>query len=78
MDFNNILVNLGDKPVATLEEAKKLNVPVLTVGTLVTNIIDFIIVACVLYLVVKAVNKMKAEAPAPPPPGPTPDPASAP
>ncbi|WP_228530245.1 large-conductance mechanosensitive channel protein MscL [Tamlana sp. I1] len=42
-------------------------------GAFLTNVIDFIIVAFVMFLVVKAVNKMKKkEAPAPEPPkGPT-------
>lgn len=43
-------------------------------GAFLTNVIDFIIVAFVMFLVVKGVNKMKKkEEPAPPPPpsGPT-------
>ena len=39
-------------------------------GEFLTNVIDFVIVAFVMFMIVKAVNKMKApkeEAPAPPP-----------
>ncbi len=71
IDFNNVLVNLGDKEVKTLAEAKAAGIPVMTTGVLLSNIIDFMIVAAVLFMLVKAVNRMKAEAPAPPPPGPT-------
>lgn len=71
IDFNNVLVNLGDKEVKTLAEAKAAGIPVMTTGVLLTNIIDFLIVAAVLFMLVKAVNRMKAEAPAPPPAGPT-------
>ena len=71
IDFNNVLVNLGDKEVKTLAEAKAAGIPVMTTGLLLSNIIDFIIVAAVLYMLVKALNRMKAEAPAPPPAGPT-------
>jgi large conductance mechanosensitive channel len=73
MDFSNVLVNLGDKPVKTLAEAKAAGVPVMTTGVLMTNIIDFLIVATVLFLLVKAVNKLKKDVPAPPPPAPTKD-----
>ena len=42
-------------------------------GTFFTNVLDFIIVAFVMFLVVKGVNNMKKkEAPAPPPPPPGP------
>jgi large conductance mechanosensitive channel len=43
-------------------------------GTFLTNVLDFIIVAFVMFLVVKGVNNMKKKkeaAPPPPPPGPT-------
>jgi large conductance mechanosensitive channel len=42
-------------------------------GTFLTVAIEFIIVAFVMFLVVKAINKMKKAQPAPPPSGPTPD-----
>ncbi len=71
VDFNNILVNLSDKPVKTLAEAKAAGIPVMTTGMLLTDILSFLIVATVLFMLVKAVNKMKKEAPAPA--GPTPD-----
>ncbi len=73
IDFNNILVNLSDKPVKTLAEAKAAGIPVMTTGMLLTDILNFLIVATVLFMLVKAVNKMKKEAPAPAPAGPTPD-----
>ncbi len=71
IDFNNVLVNLGDKEVKTLAEAKAAGIPVMTTGVLLSNVIDFLIVAAVLFMLVKAVNRMKAEAPAPPPAAPT-------
>ena len=73
VDFNNILINLSDKPVKTLAEAKAAGVTVMTTGMLLTDILNFLIVATVLFMLVKAVNKMKKEAPAAPPAGPTPD-----
>ncbi len=42
-------------------------------GLFIQNVIDFIIVAIVLFMIIKALNRMKAKevAPPPPPPGPT-------
>lgn len=73
VDFNNILINLSDKPVRTLAEAKAAGIPVMTTGMLLTDILNFLIVATALYLLVKAVNKMKKAAPAPMTAGPTTD-----
>jgi large conductance mechanosensitive channel len=68
IDFSNMFVNLSDTPVATLAEAKAKALPVMTTGALITHSIDFLIVAFVLFLVIKAFNKTKkAEAPAPEP-----------
>jgi large conductance mechanosensitive channel len=40
-------------------------------GTFITVVIDFLIVAIVMFMVVKAVNKLKKAEPAPPPPPPS-------
>lgn len=42
-------------------------------GSFVQSVIDFLIVAFVIFMLVKAVNSMKKPVEAPPPPGPTPD-----
>ena len=40
-------------------------------GAFITAVIDFIIVAFVMFLIIKAINKMKKPEPVPPPAGPT-------
>jgi large conductance mechanosensitive channel len=52
---------VGDKPAV-----------VLGIGKFLQTIVDFLVVAFVIFLVVKAVNRMRREEPAPPPPGPSP------
>jgi large conductance mechanosensitive channel len=52
---------VGDKPAV-----------ILGIGKFIQAIVDFVIVAFVIFLVVKVVNRMKREDPAPPPPGPSP------
>lgn len=52
---------VGDKPAV-----------VMGIGKLIQALVDFFVVAFVIFLVVKAVNRMKREEPAPAPPGPSP------
>jgi large conductance mechanosensitive channel len=58
----------------TLAEARKLG-PVFAWGSFVTAVINFLILAFVIFLLVKAMNRLKRKTeapPPPPPPGPTP------
>ena len=43
VDFSNLFVNLGDKPVKTVAEAKAAGVPTLNYGQFFDNIIQFLI-----------------------------------
>jgi large conductance mechanosensitive channel len=65
IDFSNLFVNLGDKPAATIDEAKKLNVPTLNYGQFIDNIIQFLILAFCVFLIVQLVSKFQKKA-APP------------
>ena len=67
VDFSNKILVLKDKTTDTAAVVVKY-------GVFINQIIDFIIVAFAIFIVIKAINKMKREeaaAPAPPPPGPT-------
>ncbi|HEY3267536.1 MAG TPA: large conductance mechanosensitive channel protein MscL [Armatimonadota bacterium] len=66
VDFSNIYVALSGTHYATLAEAKAHNVATLNVGLFLNAVFDFLIVAWVLFLIVKAANKVRkpAEAPA--------------
>jgi large conductance mechanosensitive channel len=58
---NKYVVLKGDVPVGTaLDEAKKIaGVATLNYGAVINNIIQFIIVAFVLFMIVKGVNKSR-------------------
>ena len=74
IDFTNLFVNLSDDvKYKTLAEAQEAGASVFAYGTFIQNIIDFIIIAFCIFLMIKAVNKMKKkEEPAPEAPkGPT-------
>ncbi|HEY3743548.1 MAG TPA: large conductance mechanosensitive channel protein MscL [Bryobacteraceae bacterium] len=71
IDFNDKFFSLDGKVYATIDAAKKAGAPIITYGALINSVIDFLIVAFVLFLLVKQVNRLKsAPPPAPPPPKP--------
>src|SRR5579863_593061 len=70
VDFSNLFINLSDKgPFETLDAAKKAGAPTLNYGLFINTVIEFVIVAFVIFLVVKQVNRFMPK-PAPPPPAP--------
>jgi len=58
VDFSNIYIALSGRHYPTLAEAKANNVATLNIGLFLNAIISFLIVAFVLFLVMKAVNKL--------------------
>ena len=74
IDFTNLFVNLSDDAkYKTLAEAQEAGASVFAYGQFVQNVIDFIIIAFCIFLMIKAMNKLKKEEPAAPeaPAGPT-------
>jgi large conductance mechanosensitive channel len=70
VDFSNIFVVLGEGDFASVAAAKEAGVATWNVGLFINTVIDFAIVAFAIFLVVKAMNRMKRkeeEAPAPEP-----------
>jgi len=66
-DFTNLYVALGKVPegtAMTLDAVKKAGVPVFAYGNFITILINFIILAFVIFLMVKMLNRWKQE-PAP-------------
>ena len=70
LDFSNYFIALKDIPPnipMTLEAVKKAGVPVLAWGNFVTVAINFAILAFIIFLMVKQINRLKREEPAAPP-----------
>ncbi len=73
LDFSSMLIALGKVPegtAMTLDALKKAGVPVLAYGNFVTIVINFVLLAFVIFWLVKAMNSWKKDEPAaaPPPP----------
>jgi large conductance mechanosensitive channel len=64
VDFSNLIIDLSGQHPASLADAKAKGLPVIAYGAFLNDVIIFLIVALVVFLVVKAVNKMKREKPA--------------
>ncbi|WP_372661752.1 large conductance mechanosensitive channel protein MscL, partial [Hydrogenophaga sp.] len=77
LDFTNLYIAMGKVPdgtAPTLAALKEAGVPTLAYGNFITVAINFIILAFIIFLMVKQVNRLKkAEAAAPAAPAPTPE-----
>ena len=80
LDFSNYFILLGNPPpdfkgAMTYADLSKAGVPMLAYGSFITVAINFIILAFIIFMMVRQINAMKkAQPPAPPaPPAPTPE-----
>ena len=70
LDFNNYFLPLAGQTASTLVEAKKAGA-VLAYGSFITIAINFMILAFIIFMMVRQMNRMRrAEPPAPPAPPP--------
>lgn len=71
VDFSSMFVALSEAPAGTpmtLDALRKAGVPVFAYGSFITVAINFIILAFVIFLMIKQVNRLKKDAPPAPPP----------
>ena len=71
LDFSGLFFVLGDVPpgtAMTLDALKKAQVPVFAYGSFITILVNFIILAFIIFMMIKQMNRLrKAEPPAPSP-----------
>lgn len=65
-DFSNLFIDLSGKRPASLAEAQLQGLPVIAYGQFINDIINFLIIAFIIFLIVKAVNRLRAAPPPPP------------
>ncbi|MFZ9439596.1 MAG: large conductance mechanosensitive channel protein MscL [Hylemonella sp.] len=66
LDFSNLFLVLGSIPTGvpqTLDALKKAGVPVFAYGSFITVAVNFAILAFIIFLMVKQINRLKREAP---------------
>jgi len=66
VDFTGLFISLNGQHFNSLDEAKKAGAPTLNYGVFINNVLDFLIVAFVIFLLIKQVNRMRKTAPPPP------------
>lgn len=70
LDFSSLFVVLGNVPAGTantLADLKKAGVPVFAYGNFITVSVNFAILAFIIFMMVKQMNRLKAAEPAPAP-----------
>lgn len=70
-DFSNLFFALREVPpdvAMTLAEVRKAGIPVFAYGNFLTVLLNFLILALVIFIMVKQINRLKKEAPPPAPP----------
>ncbi len=68
VDFANLFINMGAGHYPTVAAAQAAGAPVIRYGMFVNTMLDFVIVAFAIFLVVRAINRMKKAEPPPAPP----------
>ena len=64
VDFSSFFINLSGTPYTTLAEARKAGASVVAYGSFLNTILDFVIVAFVIFLLIKQMNRLRKPAPA--------------
>ncbi len=79
LDFSNYFIVLGTVPgdfkgAMTYADLSKAGVPVLAYGNFITVAVNFIILAFIIFMMVRQIKRMKADVPPPAPAAPAPTP----
>lgn len=67
IDFSSLFVSLNGQHYDTLADAKKAAAPTLNYGVFINTVIEFLIIAFVIFMIMKQVNRMMPPPPPPPP-----------
>ena len=65
-DFSNLFIDLSGQNPQSLADAQLRGLPVIAYGRFLNDVVTFLIIAWVVFLIVKAVNRLRATPPAPP------------
>jgi large conductance mechanosensitive channel len=65
VDFAKLFIDLSGQGHATLEAAKAAGAATINYGLFVNALLDFLVVALIMFLIIKQMNKLRKPAPAP-------------
>jgi large conductance mechanosensitive channel len=66
VDFNQLYINLGSIPYESLAAAEKAGAPLIKYGMFINTMINFIIIAFVIFVAIKGINRLKRQEPSAP------------
>ena len=66
VDFANLFIDLSGQRPASLVDAQLKGLPVIAYGTFINDVINFLIIGLVVFLIIKAINRLRAAPPPPP------------
>jgi large conductance mechanosensitive channel len=61
VDFTNLFVNLSGTPANSLDAARASGLPTINYGIFLNTVLDFVIVAFIIFLIVRMVNKFQKQ-----------------
>lgn len=64
VDFSNLFINLSGTPYTALADAKAAGAATINYGLFINAVVNFIIIALVIFLLLRAVNRLKKPVPA--------------
>lgn len=65
-DFSSLFIDLSGRAPVSIADAKAKGLPVIAFGQLINDLVSFLIIALVVFLIVKAINRLRAAPPPPP------------
>jgi large conductance mechanosensitive channel len=66
VDFSNLFIDISGQRPESLADAQLRGLPVIAYGRFLNDIVTFLIIAFVVFLIIKAVNRLRAQPPPPP------------
>ena len=61
VDFANLFIDLSGQRPVSLADAQLKGLPVIAYGTFINDVVSFVIIALVVFLIVKAINRLKRQ-----------------
>lgn len=76
IDFTSLFVALDGGQYATLAEAQEAGAAVLTYGSFIQNIVDFLLIAICIFVMIKGISRFNRKSEPEPAPAPDPEPSA--
>lgn len=66
VDFSNLFIDLSGQRPASLVDAQLKGLPVIAYGSFLNDVVNFLIIGFVIFMLIKAINRLRAAPPPPP------------